>query len=179
MPRPTNKADLILAADTQFDKLWQLVDSMTEEEQSAVMSFGADKKEAHWQRDKNLRDVLVHLYEWHQMVLRWYQEGTVEEGLPAVPGEGYTWATLPALNQAIWERYQHVLLADAKTMLHDSHAEVMALVAAHDDEQLFTKGYYKWTKSSNLGSYFISSTSSHYDWAMKKLKAFLKSYKAK
>ncbi|MDR0508597.1 MAG: ClbS/DfsB family four-helix bundle protein, partial [Candidatus Methanoplasma sp.] len=92
MPRPTTKDELISAANEQFDKMWKLIDSMTEEAQNAAFCFDSSgKKEAHWARDKNLRDVLIHLYEWHQMIKRWYDEGTVKGGMPAVPGEGYTW----------------------------------------------------------------------------------------
>ncbi|MCI8445712.1 MAG: ClbS/DfsB family four-helix bundle protein [Bacilli bacterium] len=29
------------------------------------------KKEAHWVRDKNIRDILIHLYKWHQLFLQW------------------------------------------------------------------------------------------------------------
>lgn len=35
----------------------------------------------------------------------------------------------------------------------------------------------KWVGGSTLGSYFVSCTSSHYDWAMKKLKAHQKNCK--
>jgi hypothetical protein len=48
---------------------------MTEEEQNATFDFGDDflqkQKETHWTRDKNLRDVLVLLYEQHQLLLNW------------------------------------------------------------------------------------------------------------
>ena len=175
MPRPTTKTELISAANDQFDKMWKLIDSVPEEVQNTAFSFDiAEKKEAHWGRDKNLRDVLIHLYEWHQMVMRWYNEGTVKGGMPAVPGEGYTWMTLPDLNMEIWKKYQDVPLAAAKSMLRKSHEEVLAIAALHTDEELFTKGLYKWTKTSNLGAYFISCTSSHYDWAMTKIKLHAK-----
>ncbi|MDR2699039.1 MAG: ClbS/DfsB family four-helix bundle protein [Candidatus Methanoplasma sp.] len=176
MSRPTTKTELIEAANGQFDRLWKMIDSMPEEEQNAAFDFGGgfDKKEAHWSRDKNLRDVLIHLYEWHQMVMRWHEEGTVKGGMPAVPGEGYTWMTLPGLNQKIWERYQDVPLADSKTMLRGSHAEIMGLIKKHTNDELFSKGVYKWTKTTTLGAYFISSTSSHYDWAMTKIKLHIK-----
>ena len=169
MARPTTKADLLEAGAQQFAKLWTLIDSMTPAEQNAAFAFE--------DRDKNLRDVLIHLYEWHQMVKRWHREGTLEGGLPAVPGEGYTWLTLPALNAEIWKMYQHVPLDDAKQMLRDSHSMVVALIEPHTNEELFAKGVYKWTKSSTLGAYFVSGTSSHYDWAMKKLKKHIKSYR--
>ena len=73
MPRPATKTDLITAANEQFDKMWALIESMTEEEFGIPFDFGDDPrdKEAHWKRDKNLRDILVHLYEWHQLLLNW------------------------------------------------------------------------------------------------------------
>ncbi len=168
MGRPTTKPDLLTAADAQFAKLWKLVDSMSEAEQNAPFLFE--------DRDKNVRDVLVHLYEWHQMVARWHKTGTLEGGMPDVPGTGYTWRTLPDLNMEIWKKYQHVPLGEAKEMLRQSHAMVLHLVESHTNEELFAKGVYKWTKSSTLGAYFVSATSSHYDWAMKKLKKHDKTY---
>jgi len=70
----------------------------------------------------------------------------------------------------LWENYQNVTLNEAKKMLAKSHAEVMKRLKQHSDEELFTKKYYDWTGTTNLGSYFISATSSHYDWAAKQLK---------
>ncbi len=59
-------------------------------------------------------------------------------------------------------------------MLADSHEKVMALAEKFSDDELFAKKHFDWTGTSNLGSYFISTTSSHYDWAIKKLKAHRK-----
>jgi hypothetical protein len=47
---------------------------------------------------------------------------------------------------------------------------MIALITAHTDAELFTKKHYNWTGTTSLGAYFISATSSHYDWAMKKLR---------
>lgn len=164
MARPTTKVSLLEASEGQFTKLWALIDTMPE--QTAAFQFE--------DRDKNLRDVLIHLHEWHKMLFRWYQVGVVEGGIPAVPGEGYTWRTTPALNLEIWKRYQSVPLEEAKTLLRESHAGMMKLIEGHTNEELFDRGVYKWTKTSTLGAYFIGSTSSHYEWAMKKIKRHLK-----
>ena len=59
-------------------------------------------------------------------------------------------------------------------MLAESHAKVMALAETFSNEELFSKGAFPWVGGSTLGSYFVSNTSSHYDWAMKKLKAHKK-----
>ena len=54
------------------------------------------------------------------------------------------------------------------------HEEILKLAEGFSNEELFSKGVYKWVGGSALGSYFVSVTSSHYEWAMKKLKAHRK-----
>ena len=89
MARATTKTDLIIAANGQFGKLFTMIDSMTEEEQNVTFAFGDDflqkQKEMHWTRDKNLRDVLVHLYEWHQLLLNWISANRNGEQKPFLP----------------------------------------------------------------------------------------------
>ena len=65
MPRPTNKTELLNASKENYGKLLQMIDAMTEKELNTPFDFSGDagKKEAHWSRDKNVRDVLIHLYE--------------------------------------------------------------------------------------------------------------------
>lgn len=60
-----------------------------------------------------------------------------------------------------------------------SHNDVLALIEGFSDEELFTKVAYRWTAGSTLGAYFISSTASHYDWAIKKLRAHQRKCKVK
>jgi len=170
MARATNKADLTKAAESRFRKLWELVGSMSTEEQEAGFLFE--------DRDKNIRDVLIHLYEWHRMMAAWHRIGTLEGGRPEVPGRGYTWRTLPDLNREIWRKYQNVSLGEAKTKLKASHKKILALIESRTDEELFSKGVYQWTRGSTLGSYFVSSTASHYDWAMRAIKKHINSYRA-
>ncbi|MDE6517130.1 MAG: ClbS/DfsB family four-helix bundle protein, partial [Acetatifactor sp.] len=64
-----------------------------------------------------------------------------------------------------------------KAMLVQSHREMMALAETFTDRELFEKGVYPWTGNSTLGSYFAANMSSHYDWAIKKLKAHRKNCK--
>lgn len=72
------------------------------------------------------------------------------------------------------KKHQSTSLEDAKIMFQQSHNEVMKLAETFSNEELFSKGVYKWVGGSTLGSYFVSATASHYDWAMKKLKAHRK-----
>jgi hypothetical protein len=100
----------------------------------------------------------------------------LEGGMPSVPGEGYTWKTLPALNMEIWKKYQNTSLSAAKDMLKESHKMILNLIESHTNDELFSRDVYKWTKTSTLGAYFVSCTSSHYDWAMKKIKMHIKNF---
>lgn len=59
-------------------------------------------------------------------------------------------------------------------LLDKGQATTPELAETFSNEELFSKGVYKWVGGSTLGSYFVSVTASHYDWAMKKLKAHRK-----
>lgn len=53
----------------------------------------------------------------------------------------------------------------------------MDLIKSHSNEEIMTKNYYKWTKTSNLYSYFIANTSNYYIWAIKKCEAIANAIK--
>ncbi len=176
MGRPTTKADLIETANTNYQELNAFILSLTEKELTTPFEFGQEKKEAHWQRDKNLRDILVHLYEWHQLLLHWVrsnQEGKNQSFLP----KPYNWKNYGELNVVFWKKHQDTDLEEAKELLRQSHQEVMELAETFSNEELFAKGVFPWVGSSTLGSYFVSNTGSHYNWAIKKLKAHRKNCK--
>lgn len=175
MGRPTTKTELMNAAESSYAKMNEFISSMTDEELSTPFDFSGDerKTEAHWKRDKNLRDVLIHLYEWHQLLLHWISANRNGESVPFIP-KPYNWKTYGKMNVKFWEKHQDTSLKEAKEMLMISHEAVMKEAEAFTNEELFTKNTFKWVGGSSLGSYFISVTASHYDWAVKKLKAHRK-----
>ncbi|KPU42923.1 hypothetical protein OXPF_36920 [Oxobacter pfennigii] len=175
MSRPATKPDLIKTAKEQFEKLEQLIDTMTDHEQNASFNFGNgfNKKESHWDRDKNLRDVLVHLYEWHQLLLNWVKANQGGKPKPFLP-EPYNWKTYSQMNVGFWNKHQATPYAQSQKMVKESHTAVMAMIESFSNEELFTKNHFSWTGTSTLGSYCVSATSSHYDWAMKKVKKHIK-----
>lgn len=161
MPRAKTKSDLIEAANVQFAKLWSLIDTMPIEAQNMNFLFE--------DRDKNLRDILIHLYEWHQLLLNWVtanRNGDLRAFLP----QPYNWKTYPQMNIEFWEKHQGTSYESSKKMLKESHFSVMDLIVSFSDDELFLKKYFSWTGNTTLGSYCISATSSHYDWAIKKIK---------
>ena len=167
MSRPVTKPELLSAAVKKYEEMNKLISSLSEKELETAFDFTKMKsrKEAHWGRDKNLRDILIHLYEWHQLLLNWVSANEKGEERPFLPAP-YNWRTYGEMNVAFWKKHQNTTLEEAKRMLEKSHSEVMALA-----ERL--------TGGNMLGSYFVSATSSHYDWAMKKLKAHRKNYTEK
>lgn len=175
MPRPKSKSELITAANENFACLMKTANEMTKAELETPFDFSNDTKkaEAHWKRDKNLRDVLIHLYEWHQLLLKWAPANRSGNSVPFLP-EPFNWKTYGDMNVGFWNKHQSTDLETAKKMLEKSHADVMALLDTFTDAELFEKDVFPWVGGSVLGSYFISVTSSHYDWAIKKLKAHKK-----
>ena len=171
MGRPTTKTDLLTAATSNYEKLNALVSDLTEKELSTTFDFLSDKKkkEAHWNRDKNLRDIFIHLYEWHQLLLNWVHSNQNGDNITFIP-KPYNWKTYGDMNVEFWKKHQSTTLENAKSMFCKSHSEVIKLAETFSNEELFSKSIYKWVGKSTLGSYFVSVTASHYDWAMKKLK---------
>jgi hypothetical protein len=119
--------------------------------------------------NRNIRDVLAHLYHWHQLFLKWYEEGMAGKK-PAMPAPGYTWKETPRLNVEIQQKYQSHTLNEVMNKLMRSHFEIEKLILRFSDKELFTKKRYKWTGTTSLGAYMISATSSHYEWALKLIK---------
>ncbi|MBV6643807.1 MAG: ClbS/DfsB family four-helix bundle protein [Cyclobacteriaceae bacterium] len=163
MSRPKNKSELLIQSATQYDRLMALVKSFEEIEITFPEGY----------LNRNVKDVLAHLHQWHLMMLDWYSTGM--KGIkPEIPAKGYTWKTTPDLNREIWKKYKDVPLKEVIPLLHRSHQEVSHLIEKHTNDELFEKKRYKWTGTTSLGAYLISATSSHYDWASKLIRKCMK-----
>lgn len=166
MARARTKSELLSFSQENYDKLFTMIDSLTPAEQVGIFPFE--------DRDRNIRDVLIHLYEWHQLLLTFIAENQKsEQVVPFLPSP-YNWKNYGEMNLVFWEKHQTTELADAKKMLAESHQALMDLVATFSEEELFTKKYFSWTGSTSLGSYCASSMSSHYEWALKKIRQYKK-----
>lgn len=161
MARPKSKEELLDLSQINFDRLNDYIAQLSEEEQQQEFPGVV--------LNRNIRDVWMHLHHWHLLTMNWYELGM--EGIKAeMPAKGYTWKTLPALNQWIQNKYVDVSLEEAKRSLNTSHKQLRAIMKAHSNEELFEKKRYKWTGSTSMGAYLVSATSSHYDWAFKLIK---------
>lgn len=163
MPRPTSKIMLIEAIGKERETLNKLLGTLSAE---AMVLPGVCET---W----SVKDILAHLLAWQQMVLGWYRAGARGEAVKT-PADDLKWSETPILNQRIYERYRDVRLSEVKAQFEASHKEVLAALDSIPDEALTTPGYYAWTKSTTLLSYFVSCTSSHYHWASGEIKRWVK-----
>jgi hypothetical protein len=168
MARPTTKEQLIQAGEDNFNKMFALINSMTKEQQELLFLFE--------DRDKNIRDVLVHLFEWHMLLLNWINSNQSGKRVNFLP-EPYNWKTYPEMNIKFWEKHKATPYEESIRLIKQSHLEVIQIINTFSNEELFTKKYFDWTGSTSLGSYCVSATSSHYDWAIKKIEKHKKSLK--
>lgn len=161
MSRPQNKISLLDLSQKNFESLMEFIAALPKETKINEFPPGT--------LNRNIRDVLMHLHQWHLMLLEWYAVG-MQGKKPDMPAKGYSWKTTPELNQWIWKKYQRTTLDEAKEYLHASHRDITKIIEQHSNEELFTKQRYAWTGTTSLGAYLVSATSSHYDWALKLIK---------
>jgi hypothetical protein len=166
MSKPNNKEELLAACDNNFDTLWRTIESLDDNQKNE--SFKNDGL------NKNIRDVVCHLYHWQLMFLNWYKIG-MKGQKPDMPFKGYKWKDIAKFNIVINEKYKNTNLKDAQKLLKSSHAKVKKIINKHSNQELFEKKLFDWTGTTSLGAYLISNSSSHYNWAMRVIKKGLKS----
>jgi len=171
MARPKNKQDLLDSSNEKFNKLIALINSLSKEEQEGLFDMTTYGKENHWARDKSIKDILIHLYEWHQLSLNWVNSNLNGEKASFLP-EGYHWKNYGTLNLAFVEKHKQTKFNDAMAMIKESHQQLIVFIKKMTNDELFVKKYYNWTGSTSLGQYLVSSTASHYDWGYKKVKLY-------
>ena len=161
MAVPTTKNELFQQSHYNYQRLFGLIDTFSEEQKLAEFPPGT--------MNRNIRDVLAHLYHWHLMFLDWYSIGMKGEK-PQMPAKGYTWKETKKLNKDIWKKYNNHQLGEIKRSLAKTHSKLQDIIDKHTEKDLFTKKRYSWTGSSSLATYIRSNTLSHYNWAYNLIK---------
>ena len=67
--------------------------------------------------------------------------------------------------------YQGLWQVQQSTALQTAQEGFTATPRDTSESELFTSGAFSWCPKSPLASFFAANTSSHYAWALKKLKA--------
>lgn len=163
MTRPKNRSDLLYQAEEEFDILHKIVEQVPQGLREVPGACGE------W----SVKDILAHLDVWHEMFLRWDAVGSAGD-MPSMPAEGYNWSQIPALNHEIFERHRYDDWHLVETRLKHSYEKVLEVMSSYTDDDLFTKKRFEWTGSTSIASFAISASSSHYAWATKLIKTWLR-----
>ncbi len=126
-----------------------------------------------WGDGWTLCDLLAHLAQWQRMFLGWYEDG-LRGVVPHMPAPGYKWNQTPNLNRAIWEKHRWRSRAAVRADFDSGYRRIVRLVEALSPEQLLESGHYKWTGKNALTIYIGANTASHYRFAMKAIKRWLR-----
>jgi hypothetical protein len=167
MPKPTTKNQIIEAAQAERTALENFLAALTPDQMTQPNVLGE------WA----IKDVLAHLVEWEQMVIKWYETG-MKGKVPAVPSEEYNWGQLPQLNHAIYLKHRDKSLADVQKNFKASYKKTLRTIEGIPEKELFTRGYYPWTNNNALAAYFVSCTSSHYRWARTEIRKAVKKWES-
>jgi hypothetical protein len=164
-----DKSILLNEATKSFTKLNDLINSMSIETQEATFTFDYSKESGvNWSRDKNIRDVLTHLYEWHVLAINWIDNNKHANKVPFLPS-GVNWGNYTKMNFAFYDKHQMTSLISAKEMLVNTHKQILSLIEEHSNEELFVNHPFGLDAKSNIADYMAHATISHYNWAIRKI----------
>lgn len=126
-----------------------------------------------WGDDWNVLDLVAHLSEWHEMFLRWHAEG-LQGNQPDMPAPGFKWNETPKLNRAIREKHRDRSWDSVRAGFSDTHDRVMRVVRGLSEAELLEPGHFDWTGRNAIVTYIGANTASHYRFASKALKRWLR-----
>jgi hypothetical protein len=126
-----------------------------------------------WGEGWTVSDLVAHLAEWQRMFLTWYADG-LRGATPAMPAPGYKWSETGKLNRAIREknrlRSSHSVRADFES----GYRRIVQVVDSLPAERLLRAGQFRWTGRNPLTTYLGANTASHYRFAARVIKRWLR-----
>jgi len=128
-----------------------------------------------FEQGNNLRDLLMHIYEWQQLQTMFVdniRKGEPKDFIPDPYRKNYK-----EMDRVNWERHQSVTLDEAIALLASTHEEMIRLIGTFSNEELFNKKVFKVTYTTTMGAYFACVTTQSYAKAVKSLKSHLKNAK--
>lgn len=126
-----------------------------------------------WGDDWTLTDLVAHVAEWQEMFLRWYDDG--RRGVaPALPAPGFKWNETPRLNRAIHEKHRSRSRAAVQVDFDTGYDRIVDVVERLSERQLIEPGEFAWTGKLPLTSYLGPNAASHYRFAAKVIKRWMK-----
>jgi len=126
-----------------------------------------------WGDGWTLSDLVAHLAEWQYMFLGWYEDG-LRGATPEIPAPGFKWSETRRLNRAIWEKHRARSHAEVRAEFDSGYTRILRIVEALSPRRLFRPGHFAWTGKHPVTTYIGPNTASHYRFAIKAIKRWLK-----
>jgi len=122
----------------------------------------------------SVKDILGHLIGWQQMNLDWYAAGLRGE-TPEMPAPGLTWRDIRKLNERIYRKHCRRSLKAVLTDYRAFHQKMLDLIEEAPDRDFTAVGRLAWTGPTwTLSDYVRANTASHYRWACKHIRKWLR-----
>lgn len=162
---PQNKAELLLAIDTNFSKLFKALQAVPESRVREPTLAGHSKGTT-----MSVVNLLAYLIGWNELLIKWIELDAA--GLPVdFPETGFKWNELGRLAQKFYRDYEGLSYPALLQRLAAARGHIIVLVEARSDQQLYGCLWYeKWT----LGRMIQFNSASPYLNANGRLRKWLK-----
>lgn len=162
--RYDSKQALMVGIQAEHDLLISLLEGI---------SKGRWNETGVWGDDWTLGDLVAHLGEWQFMFLGWYEDG-LHGAIPEMPAPGFKWNETQRLNQAIWAKHRARSRGEVRADFDLGYTRILRIVETLSPQQLLESGHFAWTGKHSLSTYIGPNTASHYRFAIKAIKRWLK-----
>ncbi|MGL6286393.1 ClbS/DfsB family four-helix bundle protein [Aeromonas hydrophila] len=163
---PADKAELLLAIETNFGKLLKALQAVPEGLTQEPVMEGHSKDTR-----MSVANLVAYLIGWNELVIKWIERDAA--GLPVdFPETGFKWNELGGLAHKFYRDYEGLTYPQLLTRLMAARARIVELIGQHSDDELYGRPWYeRWS----LGRMIQFNTASPYHNANGRLRKWLKS----
>ena len=163
MAIPQNKAELLLAINSGYDRLVRDLATLSEDVTVDASLEGHAKGTL-----MSVRDLVSYLIGWNELVLKWHTRKRAGETVD-FPETGFKWNELGPLARKFYGDYAELPFPELLGRLADAKARIVALVQSHTDAELYGS---PWYEKYTMGRMIQFNTSSPYANARSRLRAW-------
>jgi hypothetical protein len=150
MPEPADKATLLDEIRTQFAALEEILAPL---DKARMTTEGVIP-------DWSIKDMLAHIASWHHRLLVWLHAALRNEE-PSISGPNSV-EEMDALNAQFYLENKSRSLTEVLTDLRTTHQQILDIIQAMPEEELFKPGRFAWAEGEPLWRVIAGDTYEHY-----------------
>ena len=128
---PQDKAELLLAIDTNFGKLLKALQVVPESRVQELVMEGHSKSTS-----MSVANLVAYLIGWNELVIKWIERDAA--GLPVdFPETGFKWNELGRLAQKFYRDYEGLAYPALLARLMAARARIVELIVTRSDDELY------------------------------------------